>query len=72
MDPRCKHADDMANPITDACAKELAAYTPVSEIPFDVPFGTTWFTGTAEYRDFFRDRARRFLAGDLSMLPMKG
>lgn len=69
MEIRGSHADDMTNPITDACARDLAGRTPESELPFTVPYGVRWKEATPEYRDFFRERARRFLAGDMSVLP---
>lgn len=64
-----KHAPDMQNPITDECAKGLSERTDTALVPFLVRHGTTWLTGTPEYRDWFRARARRFMMGDTSVLP---
>ena len=66
-----KHARDMQHPLTDQFASELYVRTPIDQVPELAAFvgQTRQVCENADplIRQCFRDRARRFMAGDLSV-----
>ena len=62
---------DYGHPLTERFAFDLFYHTPFHTIP-ELPKGAereTWEKQPVEVRELFRERARRLMRGDLSVIP---
>jgi len=67
---RYQRLADSGHPLTEAFAEQLYVRTPQQLRPDCMQrLGTVWEHETPERREAWRDRARRFMAGDLSLAP---
>ncbi len=64
-----KHAADMQHPLTDEFAEALYHRTAFDQVHELAGYKRTppWETDQPFVREVFRERARRFMAGDLSV-----
>lgn len=60
---------DEGHPFTERTARQMFAAMPPGALPELAIVLGTWEVQSVEVREVFRDRARRFMAGDLSVAP---
>lgn len=62
--------EGFSHPLTEAFAQDLYIRTPVAAWPTALPARSeVWERAPHATRAVFRERARRFIAGDLSVAP---